>query len=280
MTLNNKQKIVILTGSEYRHIFFRKYIGLSKKIKIVKTYCEGLEKTLAKTVFDDHKNNELRLKHLSSREQSEKDFFKLFVDNTPDKSNAIHIKKGDINLDIHIEEIIKINPDIIIAYSCSIIKGRLLNNFKGRFLNVHLGLSPYYRGSGTNYWPLVNNEPEYVGVTFMHIDSGVDTGDIIHQIHADYYYGDSPSQIGNRLICKMTKVFKCIVENFNNIQDFERHRLYKVDAKIYKKIDYTEESVSLLYKNFENGMISAHLKNKEIKKVKIIKNRLIVSLCE
>ena len=53
--------------------------------------------------------------------------------------------------------------------------------FSRKFLNVHLGLSPYYRGSGTNVWPLINTEPDMVGATLC-IDAGIDNGEIIHQI--------------------------------------------------------------------------------------------------
>ena len=41
-----------------------------------------------------------------------------------------------------------------------------------------------------------------VGATFMYIDAGIDTGEIIHQIRADIVIGDSPHSIGNRLIKK------------------------------------------------------------------------------
>ena len=37
-------------------------------------------------------------------------------------------------------------------------------------INVHLGLSPYYKGSATNFWPFVNNELQFLGVTFMVTD--------------------------------------------------------------------------------------------------------------
>ena len=61
-------------------------------------------------------------------------------------------------------------------------------------------MSPYYRGSGTNFWPFVNNELQFIGATFMHIDEGVDTGEIIHQIRANIFHDDNIHQIGNRLI--------------------------------------------------------------------------------
>ena len=269
-----RMKIVILTGAEFRHVFFRKFIGLSDRVHVIRTYCEGLEKTLHKVVCRNAGDNKVRLSHLASREQSEEDFFGLFVNNSKDMSNPVFIKKGEINLIKHIDEIISLNPDLIVAYSCSIIKGELLNAFKGRFLNVHLGLSPYYRGSGTNYWPLVNSEPEYVGATFMYIDSGIDTGKIIHQIRAKYFFGDSPSQVGNRLICEMASVYKIIIENFNDIKDDGCYARCSEDSKVYKKSDYTEESVIKLYYNFNY----LEEENERSKNAPIIQNSIVCEL--
>ena len=93
-----------------------------------------------------------------------------------DLSKSKIIKKGEIN-NIHIvKKILKLNPDLLICYGSSLINSVLLEKFKERFINVHLGLSPYYRGAGTNIWPLINLEPQYVGAPFMFIDARVDTG--------------------------------------------------------------------------------------------------------
>lgn len=176
-------KIIILTGAELRHSYVRRYIALDPQIEVLSTYCEGVEKSI-QAMVEQESNNDLRLKHLTARQQSEVDFFAAFVDNSADNSHPVFIPKGEINTSEIVQKIISAQPDLIIAYGCSLIKEPLLSAFKGRFLNVHLGLSPYYRGSGTNYWPLVNGELEFVGATFMHIDAGIDTGNIIHQIRA------------------------------------------------------------------------------------------------
>ena len=81
----------------------------------------------------------------------------------------VHILQKCLN------QIKKNNPDIIIVYGSSII-APLTNDFKNKIINVHLGLSPYYRGSGTNFYPILNSKPEYIGVTFMFLDKGIDTG--------------------------------------------------------------------------------------------------------
>jgi methionyl-tRNA formyltransferase len=269
------KKIVILTGSELRHTFFRKYISMSDEIKVLGCYCEGTEKSLH-AIIKEETNNILRARHLAARTQSEIDFFEPFVKYIPDHSNPVFIPKGKINSSEHTKAIIDANPDLLIAYGCSIIKEPLLSAFKGCFLNVHLGLSPYYRGAGTNYWPLVNNEPEYVGATFMHIDAGIDTGEIIHQTRAKIIWGDMPVQIGNRLIGKMSRVYRDIIVNFDDLKKMSQLKR-AVSKKVYKIKDYSEESVAVLYENFQNGLVEKYIVEKinGCMKVPIIENPII-----
>ena len=256
------KRIVILTGPELRHVFFRKYMALSENIEVINCYCEGQEKSFRTLTEKDVSTNDARLKHLSARDQSEEDFFGLFIETAADQSYPVHLPKGEINCPKYTEAIINSKPDLLIAYGCSIIREPLLTVFKGRFLNVHLGLSPYYRGSGTNYWPLVNGEPEYVGATFMYIDSGIDTGEIIHQIRAKYSWGDTPSQIGNRFIVEMSLVYRNIIVNFERLEKMSQLPIPS-NEKVYKIKDYTEESVVTLYRNFESGLIERYL-NEEV----------------
>jgi len=270
------KRIVILTGSELRHEFFRKYVALHKDIEVINSYCEGQEKSLRAITEQDKEDNDIRLKHLSARERTEKDFFELFTETSEDYSNPVYLVKGEINNKKYTDAIISPKPDLLIAYGCSIIKEPLLSAFEGRFLNVHLGLSPYYRGAGTNYWPLVNGEPEYVGATFMYIDAGIDTGEIIHQVRARYYWGDTPSQVGNRLIVEMSRVYQNIIINFDKLEKMPQLPIPS-NEKVYKKKDYTEQSALILYKNFNDDLIGRYL-NEEIDrcaKVPIIKNRTI-----
>ncbi|MBF0251424.1 MAG: hypothetical protein HQL35_12440 [Alphaproteobacteria bacterium] len=258
-------RVVILTGSELRHSFLRKAFGLADGIEVLLSVCEGEEKSLRSRILrqkDDGLSTRLREMHVTGREQSEQDFFSSFVSLTPDRSNPLHIPKGDVNTPEMIQRIEELNPDLLLCYSSSLIRGSLLRTFKGRFLNVHLGLSPYYRGSGTNLWPLINGEPEYVGATFMHIDEGIDTGEIIHQIRARVIPGDSPHQIGNRLISDMVAAYIELVRNFKALQPMGQLPIPE-SARLYKRNDFVEESLERLYANLESGMISAYLRDQE-----------------
>ncbi len=255
---DHMNRIVILTGSELRHRFFRKAMALSPGIEVAATYCEGLQSNLRDMTERKGEKAALELAHLDARDRAEDDFFGVFDRLSPDRSNPVAIDRGTLNEPEHHEAIASFTPDMIISYGCSIVREPLLSQFHGRFINIHLGLSPYYRGSGTNFWPLVNGEPEYVGVTFMHIDAGIDTGAIIHQIRPRIFPGDGPHQIGNRLIADMTLVCADLVRTFDTLGPVGPEPEVEND-RYYKKKDFSEEATRRLYENFSSGMIETYL---------------------
>lgn len=262
-------KVIILTGSETRHNFFRIKFGSDKRFKVLASYCEGNQKSLANRTKESSESSKLEFQHVDARSQSEKDFFQLFLKNTIDHSEPKFIQKGSINNKEIVKEIINLNPDVLVCYGSSLIKSELIDIYKGRFLNVHLGLSPYYRGSGTNVWPLINKEPEMVGATFMYIDPGIDTGAIIHQIRADIFLGDGPHSIGNRLIRKMTSTYADIIANFDNLSQEDE---ISIEGRLYFQKDFNSYACLKLYKNFQNGMIEKYL-NSQKDLPYIIKNK-------
>ena len=254
------KNIVIITSDAIRHNYFKIIMSNHRKINVLKTYVESnssFELNLKKP-----SNNSLDDKavlHFDARHNTEYDFFSDVINYCEDKSNSKIIKKGDINNVDVVKEIIDLKPDLIVTYGCSIIKPKLIDIFKNRIINVHLGLSPYYFGSGTNFHCLVNNEFQFEGYTFMYMDEGIDTGNIIHQARASILPFDNPHQIGNRLIKQMTKDFRNLVINFQQIT--KKNKVTNFIGKTYKNKDATNELTYKLYNNFSNGAVLKYLKN-------------------
>ena len=169
-------------------------------------------------------------------------------------------------------QVLEIRPDIIVAYGCSIIREPLLRAFPNRILNIHLGLSPYYRGSGTNVWAMINREPECVGTTFMYMDSGIDTGKIIHQIRARVFSGDTPHSIGNRLIADSVSCAATLVNRFESLLPVQQLSTPH-ESKVYKVRDFTVDACRTLYDNFASGMVNEYLTNFDA----ITQNRPIIT---
>ncbi len=254
------KRIVLLTSSELRHTFFRKYIALQDGIEVIASFCESSEKNLVHKIQNSI-DEDLRYRHLQTRIQTEKDFFALFCKYSEDNSNPISIFKGAINELEYVQQIIDLDPDVILSYGSSIIGPKLIDAFPDRFVNIHLGLSPYYRGSGTNFWPFVNKTPEACGVTFMKIDAGIDTGEVLHQIRPKIHATDGFHVICNRLLVHMAEVATRIIQKFDALKPMPQ--LDKSDQHLYyKNSDFTEASVEQLHKNFNSGMIADYLKDK------------------
>jgi len=250
------KRIVILTGNELRHQYFRLKVASAENISVLASYCESDEKSLKNRTNQNPNSSDLQKLHAIAREQAERDFFEEAVGSIEDKSKFRVIPKGSINDENIVKEIKALSPDLLVCYGSSLIKSSLLNDYAGRFLNAHIGLSPYYRGSGTNVWPLINGEPFMVGATFMYIDAGIDTGKIIHQIRAEFFIGDSPHSVGNRLIKKMTATYCEIIRKFDSLTD----QVQPVnEGSLYLMKHFDSDACDRLYEMCQSEMIYNYL---------------------
>jgi len=251
--------IVIITSNSIRHQYFKLVFSNNKNLNVLKTFVEyDNDYKLAIKKPKIEKLDDTPSLHFDERHNSEHDFFSDVIELFEDNSNSEFIKKGSINSEKVISELIRLNPSLIVTYGCSIIKSKLIDHFNRRIINVHLGLSPYYFGSGTNFHCLVNNEFQFEGYTFMYMDYGIDTGEIIHQGRALILPFDNPHQIGNRLIKHMTKDFIKLVVNFHLVEIMTP--IIEIKGRVYKKTDATDQKTRQLYDNFENKSVISYLK--------------------
>ena len=74
-----------------------------------------------------------------------------------------------------------LRSDIYIVFGSSYIKNDLVDFLiKKDALNIHMGVSPYYRGRDCNFWALYDNNPHLVGSTIHHLSKGLDSGPILY----------------------------------------------------------------------------------------------------
>lgn len=97
-------------------------------------------------------------------------------------AGSIHV--GSVN-DDRCEKILQdIRPDIVVVNGTRIISRRILDCTDARFINMHVGITPAYRGSHGGYWAVHNNDLENFGTTIHLVDTGVDTGSVLKQVFA------------------------------------------------------------------------------------------------
>ncbi len=267
--INFKLKIILVTSNELRH-------------RYIQTFVYNLKKITTELIIEEQQNSKKNLQKISKKQKehfklrnfSEKKFFKRKINHKIKKIKISKLSDIEKNKTI-LKKIMKIKPDIILCFGCSIFKKSFINRFKGKLLNIHLGLSPYYRGQGTNFWPFVNNELQFIGATFHLIDYGIDTGPIIHQVRAKIFKGDNVHSIGNRLIRDLTKSLKIILENFQNFGVYRQMK--SEERKYYESKDFNDYAIEKLLNNYKKNVINNYLNNKMklIKKFPIVINKKI-----
>ncbi|MDA7770143.1 formyltransferase family protein [Candidatus Pelagibacter sp.] len=268
-------KIIILTSDQIRHRFFRISLSNHKNIKILKTFSEK-KQGLGFNYDLNRLKNDIKSLHIFKRDVIENDFFSNKNKILNDKSNNIFCSKGYSSTPQCLKSINRLQPDLIIVYGTSIIRGDILNKYKNRIINVHLGLSPYYRGAATNFFAFSDDNLQCVGSTFMYIDKGIDTGNIIHQIRAKMNYGDSFHQICTRLIVDSIEELKDLILNYKKIK-LKKIKNNKGSVNLYyKRSDFSKVSLKNFYKRFEKKL-NYYLDNKKKidQKYKIIKQQFI-----
>ena len=247
-------RAVVLTSTMLRHQFVANTLAATLDVACV--WQE--EKSFEPLRYAESADDEAEIgRHFTARDASEATYFSAHARL---QAPSRRLPPGGCNDPAVIEGIRQARPDVVLVFGTGLLKRPLLDAFAGRLLNIHLGLSPYYRGAGTNFWPLVNREPEFCGATIHFLDEGVDTGPIIAHVRPDIRGGDGPHDIGNRTIVAAAEAMA------DAAIAFARGTVRGVDqtggGRLYRRADFSAAAVRQLYDHFAAGMVAAYLRDK------------------
>ena len=188
------------------------------------------------------------------------------------RASTLPVLYGETHLPSTVQIVKDFRPDLCVVFGASLIRDPLLSLLPaGRTVNLHLGLSPYYRGSGTNFWPFVNEELEYVGSTLLHLDAGVDTGPIIAHIVPEIEQGDTVHTVGCKVIRASAEGLVHALRLAREGKTLPRTPQWRVaDGRYYRSKDVTEEILARYHRNLEQGLVERFLRGQR-KPVKVIR---------
>lgn len=101
-------------------------------------------------------------------------------DDTPPDDRLRCLDVENINSAAVRDLLTEIQPRCVVVSGTGIISKKVLA-LSPTFINVHVGITPRYRGVHGGFWAVWEGRPDLVGVTVHKIDPGVDTGAIIAQ---------------------------------------------------------------------------------------------------
>ena len=248
-------KAIVLTSTFRRHVFVANTIAAG--CDVVGVWQE--EKTFKPEQYaTDAADEAVIQRHFMARDASEEQYFRsaegLRLENSAVRRR---VRAGGCSEPSEVEAMIAVQPDIVLVFGTGILREPFLSAFDGRIINIHLGLSPYYRGAGTNFWPLVNREPEYVGATIHYLDAGIDTGPILAHARPAIDSSDGPHDMGNKTIVAAAQTMLRAAQS--HMAGSARAVPQSGGGRLYQRKDFSAAAVRTLYSNFETGMIAEYL---------------------
>lgn len=253
-------KVVLLTSDSLRH----KYIAteISKQLDLKLIVIEAKSAMIQDTSELNKEGAQFISAHFEARNKSETRFFGSYKE-FPEDIPQLNIAHKNINSRQVNDAIDKITPELIVLFGSSIIKEALLHKYSEKIVNLHLGLSPYYKGSATNLFPYYYNQPECVGATIHLASAKVDQGSILHQLRPDVEVNDDLHSIGNKTILKAGKMLPGILLTYSKGKILPKRQ--STTGIICRIKDLTPEALRSIYDNFKKGMIPEYLQNKKFR---------------
>ena len=180
----------------------------------------------------------------------------------PDRHCATLYTTGvnDINAPENVDWLREMRPDIVAVCGASIFKEEIISIPAKGILNLHGGLSQYYRGLFTTEWAIYNEQPEYVGATVHYVSPGIDSGDIVYQGRPEIELSDNP----NSLYVKVVKLGINMMERaINDIKNDTVHRTaLSKKGDLYLAYMFTSRKHNATWRKLRKGIISDYLNNK------------------
>lgn len=185
-------------------------------------------------ISDFFKKSSVMQSYFSKVIESENKFFgnHKFL---PENVTPLIIRFGDLNmLDFSLLKNC-LNSELFLVFGSSYIKGELVDFLvKKNAVNIHMGVSPYYRGSSCNFWAMNNKDYQFVGSTIHMLSKGLDSGKML--FHA------LPSFEPNPFDYTMKSVKSAHMGLIKHIKNNSLNKLNKLNQNKNLEISYTRNS--------------------------------------
>jgi folate-dependent phosphoribosylglycinamide formyltransferase PurN len=247
-------RILWIGGNHPRHLFYINTVA--KRFPLAGAIVEAREILLPEPpegIEPIDRDNFIR--HFENRAKAEVHYFG--EQDIP--STAVHeVQPGQLNSEQSVEFVRRINPDLVLVFGCGLIKDPLFGALPRHTINLHLGLSPRYRGAATLFWPFYFMEPTYAGTTFHYIVAEPDAGDVVHQVVPELEVSDGVHDVACKAVVASAEDAIRLLEIFSEKGKWRTHR-QRGTGKNFLASDFKPQHLRVLYNVFDDDIVRRYL---------------------
>lgn len=250
-------KIVFITGSHRRHAFMARQIASTGYLAAL--VVERREVFLPEPAEDlDADLKALFRRHFLAREKTEKAMFGELE--WPD-CYRLEVTKESLNGSAVHNLLRNINPSLLLSYGCHKLSRDTVNQVDGEAWNCHGGLSPWYKGAVTHFWPSYLLEPQMTGMTVHDLTEQLDAGAIVHQCVADLVRGDGLHDLAARAVLKLGKELPPLIERVAQQEEIHK-KPQDTNGMLWLTRKWRPEHLRLIYELYNDDIVDQYLDGK------------------
>ncbi|MCH7687910.1 MAG: hypothetical protein IH899_14730 [Planctomycetes bacterium] len=150
--------------------------------------------------------------------------------------------------------------DVLLDHGTSILAKEIISE-AALALNLHWGLSPYYRGTHCTEWALVNWDPLNIGVTIHKLSQQIDGGDIVGQARAAITPQDTVYSINMQLTHLGTEIVMQVLDRQKAGNELTFHRQDFSNGLLTRQRQWSPHLEQYVAELEQNGGIDRMLKS-------------------
>lgn len=242
-------RIFMLVGDHPRHLYYlRRIVREFNVLGALIQQREHMIPAMPKNVAERDRENFRR--HFKERQEAEHYHFGASLEPTDIECR----KFKDLHDGNAVQFFREHDPNIVLIFGTDMIRGELFNLMPFHTINMHLGLSPRYRGAATLFWPFYFLEPAYAGVTFHRITDEPDAGEIIHQCRPPLDINDGTHDVGVKAVSWASGDMIRLLNTFREHGGWEMKKQTNT-GKVFLASDFVPQHLRMIYDVYDNQIV-------------------------
>lgn len=251
-------KILLLTGSHPRHFYL---VNQLANLGVVAGHVIEMREEFvpqAPTHLEVVDRNNF-IRHFADRNEAEQRHFK-----GNEKVNieipTLEVSRQTLNSEETISWVAAEQYDLAISYGVHMLSRELLHVMPEHSWNIHGGLSPWYKGNTTLFWPFFMLRPNWAGMTIHRLSERLDAGAIVHHSVPELAYGDGLHDVACKAVKKVSEDLIKIIQTI--LLDDILYTTQKSNGKLWVSEDWLPQHLRFVYGVYNNDIVDHFLDGK------------------